>query len=150
VADIPLPPVELPDGAVLLFEHMAVDDPDRTGNWRFYISRGGGFYQARNEQLFVDQEDLGRPDPHLYWNVEFPPEPQRRFDDDAMRSVEAAIATVDFGSGNTASPERVIQAERWTADSAGSLGSSVAVNGSVPPELDRLRRLIDDLVERSR
>ncbi|HEY4348001.1 MAG TPA: hypothetical protein VGM80_10465 [Gaiellaceae bacterium] len=147
--DLALPPVELPNGALVLFEHMAVDDLDRSGNWRFYVSGDGGFYQARNERLFVEQSDLGRTDPSLFWNVALPDAPQRQFDEKAMESLRETVEGIDFEKlGNGA--DRAVQVERWTSAGGSSPGSAVVVNGKNPRELAELRRTIDGLVAKQR
>jgi hypothetical protein len=144
-----IPPPDLPTDGLLLYEEMAVDDPDRSGNWRFLIRSDGGFFNARNDQLFVPDDALTRPDPELFWNVPFPTEPQRRLDDDALRSLEDAIREADFprlserGGG---SAERLVIADRWTARVEGTPHSVVVTNRRVPRELQRLRETIDGLV----
>jgi hypothetical protein len=143
-----LPPVELPADALVLYEEMALDDPDRTGNWRFYVSRDGGFYNARNTQLFVlEPADLARGDPALFWNTDFPPEPQRRLEPAAVAELEQALDGLDLTRFAERLPvgQRVTSAQRWTVARDGDTRSAVVV-GKAPPELATLRQTVDRLV----
>ena len=141
---LPLP--ELPAGAVLLFEHMAVDDQDRSGNRRFYLDAGGGFFEAHNTQLHVDELQLASANPRFHWNVDLPSEPLRRFDEEAMERLRQAIASVDFDEVDwPGEGELVAEAERWTAPSEAGPLTVVVINGRAPAPLDDLRALIESL-----
>jgi len=145
--------LEIPDGALLLYEQMAIRDPDRSGNWRFLVRADGGFYHARNTRLWVtDPALLASDDPTLFWNTPFPATPARALSPQQRDELERAIRTADFPALARRSPftprGRVSDpsVERWSAILNGETHSVVVESGAAPPELVTLRATVDALV----
>jgi hypothetical protein len=147
-----LPRLELPAGALLLYESMVLDDPDRTGNYRFYFGDDGRFFQARNTQLWLTSpEQFDSDDPALFWNRPFPPEAQRYLTEAQQAELVEAICRASFSSLSGRYRSKRLQSpptvERWTAVQSGTVNTVVVENEAAPKQLLKLREAIDQLVE---
>jgi hypothetical protein len=147
-----LPRLELPAGALLLYESMALDDPDRTGNYRFYLDADGRFFHARNAQLWLTSPDqFGSDDPALFWNAPFPTDAQRYLTEAQRAELVEAIRRADFSSLSRTYRSKRIQSpptvERWTTVQSGTVNTVVVENEAAPKQLLKLREAIDQLVE---
>jgi hypothetical protein len=132
-----LPRLELPAGARLLYEEVVLGDPDRTGNWRFYVREDGCFFSARNSRLWVTgADDFGSDDPALFWNSPFPGKPDRCLTASQVGELEAAIRAADIaalsGRYRLAGDgiERSGSAERWTVVDGGKPSTVVVEPGA--------------------
>ena len=148
-----LPILEIPDGALMLFEHMVMKDPDRTVNWRYYFDTGGCFYSARNTQLWVTEpEQFESDDPALTWNTAFSSAPDRCLTEEQFAELKEAIELAVFRDLRpsytsvafpfTSSPA----VERWTMVDEDGPMTVVAEQGASPLPLADLQRLISRLV----
>ena len=75
----PLPPLELPPGALLLFESVP-HGPDRSGGYRFAITEEGTFLHANNTALH---------DPTQFWTGSL--QEVARFDENGLSEIRKAI-----------------------------------------------------------
>ncbi|WP_446375172.1 hypothetical protein [Coleofasciculus sp. E2-BRE-01] len=148
-----LPKLEIPENTRLLYENIAINDPDRTGNWRFLFRQNGCFFNARNTQLWIeDSAQLSSDDPDLHWNKPFPDTPNRCLTESQQAELTEAIRQVDFPSMAKyypTPPDHQVShpaAERWTVVQNGKSQTVVVENGFAPPELVQLRQKIDQLV----
>jgi hypothetical protein len=92
-----LPRLEVPDGAVLLYEQVAPQDMDRSADWRFYLRSDGCWFQARNQALVLSEAaDLGKDDPALFWNVPFGDQPQACLSKEELDQVLRAVDGAGF------------------------------------------------------
>lgn len=148
-----LPKLEIPENTRLLYENIAINDPERTGNWRFLFRQNGCFFNARNRQLWIeDSAQLSSDDPDLHWNKPFPDTPDRCLTESQQAELTEAIRRVDFPSlakYYPTPPDHQVShssAERWTVVQNGQSQTVVVENGFAPPEIVRLRQKIDQLV----
>ncbi|MCU0521908.1 MAG: hypothetical protein MUF84_14610 [Anaerolineae bacterium] len=148
-----LPTLEIPDDALLLFEHMVMKDPDRTVNWRYYFDVEGCYHSARNTQLWLTEpEQFDSEDPELTWNTPFSPTPDRCLTEEQLAELTDSIELVVFEDLKpsytsvafpfTSSPA----VERWTLVDEDGPVTVVAEQGASPPPLADLQRLIGRLV----
>ncbi|MCA9541425.1 MAG: hypothetical protein KC620_21150 [Myxococcales bacterium] len=148
------PPVQAPNGAWLVYENLALDDADRSGNHRFAITRDGCFWQARNGELFItDKARLNSDDPADHWNKPLPSKPQRCLTAEQVKGLEAAITAADFGALKplyaTAPEDRSSHPalERWTLIGTDGKQTQVEVEDeATPAALKTLRSAIDALI----
>ena len=130
-----LPRLELPAGALLLFEHVP-HGPDRSGGFRFAVCDDGRFLHAGNGALHVDPARLDDDDPALFWTA--PLEEVTRFDPAAVDAIRAALPdlwslppTPKRQLGRVSEPTF----ERVTATAGGRVSSAVVTGGDRPPAL---------------
>jgi hypothetical protein len=152
-----LPKLEVPDNALLLYENIAVNNPDRTGNFRFVFLDDGTYYNARNTQLWVtDTDKLSSDQPDLFWNKPFPGKPDRQLTDDQLQELKDAIDKADFSSLKKEylpeDPGEINDAvvERWTVVEKGSKHTVVAAQGITPAKLDRLHKTLGEIVSKAK
>lgn len=144
--------LEVPDGVLLLYENMAIKDPDRTGNWRLLFRQDGGVFAARNTQLWItDSAQFKSDDPTLFWNTPFSNTPDRRLTEPQQAELLEAIRRADFASDRyySSSPGQQGSSpsvERWTVRQGNELRTAIVESGAAPPPLVVLRRTIDRLV----
>lgn len=143
--------LDMPPSALLLFEHFATRDVDRTSNWRFMIRNDGAFFNARNQQLFVTQaSQRGSDDPSLFFNTPFPERPQRVFRAEQLAELQGALTQVESASlqGEYPSNKKSSNpsAERWTFAFSSGTRSVVVEDSQAPAELVNFRKTIDRLV----
>ena len=97
--ELVLPKLEVPDNTLLLYENIAVNNTDRTGNFRFVFLDDGTYYNARNTQLWItDTDKLSSDQPDLFWNKPFPDKPDRQLTDEQLQDLKDAIDKADFSS----------------------------------------------------
>jgi hypothetical protein len=143
--------LEIPPSAYILFEHMATADVDRTSNWRFVIRKDGGFYNARNVQLFVtDAAARASDEPALFFNTPFPDAPQRILSEAQRAELDAAVDAARITSlkaryeSSKASSNPSV--ERWTFVLGAEPKTVVVEDSAAPSSLKDLRKTIDRLV----
>ena len=148
-----LPKLEIPEGALLLYEYMVMKDPDRTGNWRTYIDAEGCFYSARNSQLWLTEPAQFESDaPELTWNTPFSSTPDRCLTEVQVAELMDKIRSVAFPDLKpiytsvafpfTSSPS----VERWTLIREDGTISVVVEQGATPLRLTDFRATIDRLI----
>ncbi|HEY9619366.1 MAG TPA: hypothetical protein V6C78_03310 [Crinalium sp.] len=142
--------LEIPDNTLLLYEHMAVNDSDRTGNWRFRFDNSGCFFHTRNTQLWVTDSTLPSDAPELHWNTSFPDTPNRCLNDSQYSELIDAIHNANFASLNsyysTSEQWSHSSVERWTVVDNGMTHTVSVENRSAPRQLVQLRQTIDQLI----
>jgi hypothetical protein len=148
-----LPELNLPENAWVLYEFITVNDPDRTGNWRFLFRQNGCFFNARNTQLWIeDAAQLSNDAPSLYWNKPFPETPDRCLTESQQTKLAEARGKAkisSLGDFYKAPPDQKTShpsVERWTIVQNGKTRTIVVEDGFAPPELVQLRQKIDRLV----
>jgi len=145
--------LQIPDNALLLYENMATDNTDRTGNWRFFFHNDGCFFHARNTRLWVtDPALLSSDDPALYWNTPFPDTPSRCLTDSQQAELIDAIRKANLATLMKKSPflqnQRVSDGsvERWTLVDNNQVYTVIVEKGAAPRELVELRTVIDRII----
>lgn len=147
-----LPKLEIPENALLLYENVAMNDLDRSGNWRFYFREDGCFFSARNTHLIItDTSQLKDETPTLHWNTAFPDTSNICLNEAQLADLMKAINEVDFASlskNYTYSRSKDIShtsADRWTIVQD-EVFTVVVESQSAPAELVQLRTKVDQLI----
>lgn len=120
IRDLVLPTPDLPDDALVLFEHIIIDS-ERSDNWRFYVRDDGAFFNARNEELWVAREDGSSDDPALFWNTPFAAEPTRQLTASQFDEFLQALETADIGALRSYYPDTNFESTTPPGSSAGPL-----------------------------
>lgn len=148
-----LPAPEISERTWLLYENIATNNPDRTGNWRFRLEKDGCFFNARNQSLLIEDPTLlSSSDSALYWNTSFPKHPQRCLTESQVSELTSAIEVTDFDSLNQtySNPPHEVWShssiERWTLIQADKVVTITVSNRAAPARLVQLRQVIDRLV----
>ena len=145
--------LEIPEHTLLLYEYMVLNDPDRTGNWRFMFNQEGCFFNARNRQLWLtDKTEFESNDPALFWNTPFPAAPDRCLTETQQVELVDTIRQIDFFSLDSYYPSDSLEdesppsVERWSVVHGDERHTVVVESGAVSPQLVELRTMIDQLV----
>ncbi len=148
-----LPKLEIPPHTLLLYENVAVNDPDRSGNWRFLFREDGCFFNARNTELqVIDPNLLNDENPALHWNTPFPSTPDRCLTKPQQAEFTEALRQANFASLAKYYSPPVSQhvshssVERWTMLNNNTNYTVIVENKAAPPQLVQLRATIDQLV----
>lgn len=108
----PLPALDLPNGTLLLREHLVAGAGERSGNWRERIDDSGCWSVARNTWLWVhDPVLLALDDPRLFYNSDFS-EPWFCLSVSQRERLAAALAVLPKQGSQTRGSGLL---ERWTA-----------------------------------
>jgi len=148
-----LPQLEIPDGALLLYESMVAKSLDRTSNWRYFIDHRGCYYSARNQELqLADADELNSNDPALAWDTPFQALPDRCLTDAQFAELQEAIALAALSELDarytsvsfpfTDSP----RVERWTIVEQETTVTIVVEQDVAPLRLKDLQTLVSRLV----
>jgi len=148
-----LPKLELPANTWILYENVAIDAPDRTGNWRFLIRDDGYFFHARNTQYWLEDLTLiNSADPDLHWNTAFGDNPNRCLNDSQLNDLRDALDKAQvsklepYYAPSPDEQESHPSAERWTITHDELTHTIVVERGAVPKALVTLRQKIDELI----
>lgn len=140
-----LPPVELPEGALLLYEHMAEDEDERDSNSRWFVRADGAFYHARN-----------RPGELGHWSEPFPVAPALRFNAAQLDELRNAIEDADLhalartpAARPDPEPSHVF-VERWSTPGVAGPASVEVFDDEEPSGIAALRAVMNRLVADSR
>lgn len=147
-----LPKLEIPENTLLLYENVAIDDTDRSGNWRFYFRQDGCFFNARNTRLIItDASQLKDETPDLHWNTSFSNTPITCLNEAQLADLKKSIDAVNFeklSKSYTYSKSRQIShtaVDRWTIVQD-DISTIFVESQSAPSELVELRVKIDQLI----
>ncbi len=130
----PLPPLELPPDALLLFESVPAG-PDRSGGYRFAITGDGRFLHANN---------TATDDAATFWTG--PLEEAARFNDEAITQIKAAIEPTQALPDHTKPPlgkESEPTTERLTTVVNGTQTTHTFSPRNRPPAAQKLLETVE-------
>jgi hypothetical protein len=138
-----LPPLELPERAILLHESFAVHSRERRGNSRFYVRDDGAFFHQRNTSDAPADE---------LWDEPFAERPVLLMGPDGLAKLEQFIRDADFASLESSYDNPLVRSsnpvvERFTAASGRAPATVTVHDGALPAQLKHLREGLDALLE---
>ncbi len=149
--ELVLPAPNLPDDALVLYEHIVIDS-ERSDNWRFYVRDDGAFFNARNSELWVAQEDWSSDDPALFWNTPFVAEPTRRLTAAQFSEFSQALEAANVGALRAYYPDANFESttppwiERWTFVLDGEVVTILIECQAAPAQLTDLHQTLTRLL----
>src|SRR5688572_10861605 len=138
-----LPRLELPPGALVLFESVP-EGLDRSGGFRFAVTQDGRFLHSGNRGLEVEPGEADDDDSARFWTGAL--EEITRFGDEAMAGIRSALHDVNQLPETTRRPpgrESNPTLERITTTTGGTPQSVVAYQRARPGAVKKLLEAVE-------